>query len=45
MRVKGTMFFNLLGNGGMILAKRFGGVLRGHVLVKTLFNKYFVIKS
>ena len=45
VRVKGTVLFDLLGNGGRILAKRFGDILHGHVLVKTLFDKYPVIKS
>ena len=45
VRVKGRMLFNLLGNGGRILAERLGDILHGHVLVKTFFNKYPVIKS
>jgi len=37
------MLFNLLGNGGRILAERLGDIL--HVLVKTLFDKYPVVKG
>ena len=43
--MKGTMLLDLLGNGGRILTERLGNVLHGHVLVKTFFNKYPVIKS
>ena len=45
VRMKGAVLLNLLGNGGRILAKRFGNVFHGHVLVKAFFDEHPVIKS